>query len=484
MNSQSSFAFYSIKQLRDKLASKEISVAEVLALSRQRCMQYDSELGSLLELFDPISPVSQTGKLAGIPGVIKDNICQQGRITSCASRILENFQAPYDATAVSKLKQEGALLLGRANCDEFAMGSSTETSAFKKTCNPWDLSRVPGGSSGGPAAAVAAGLVPWALGSETGGSVRQPAALCGIVGSKPTYGLVSRYGLVAYASSIDQIGIFTRTIYDNALVMSVIAGKDDNDSTTLKNHTVPDYTQSLNGKIRPGIKIGVIDNALNAEGIDEEVRSALQEALEELKRLGAEIRYISLPTLDYSAAVYFMISRAEAASNLSRFDGVRYGMRDKEAQTLAEMYGNTRSAGFGAEVKRRILIGNYVLSAGHADQYYTSARIVQGLMRQELLASFKEVDLLFAPVSPAGAFKFGAFDNDRLQMDLQDYFTAFVNLTGVPAVSVPCGFTQNQLPIGFQLIGPDLSEELIFQTAHAYEQATPWHMMHPPRYNK
>lgn len=479
-------AFASIKELRDRISRKELSPEELLDATLKRFQTHDTKLGSALEVFDKASILpraAQQGTLGGIPGVVKDNICMKGRITSCASRILENYHAPYDATAVERLQGQGAFCVGRANCDEFAMGTSNETSAYGRTCNPWDLDRVPGGSSGGPIAAVAAGLVPWSLGSETGGSVRQPAALCGIVGSKPTYGLVSRYGLVAYASSIDQIGVATRTVYDNALVLSAIAGNDPRDATSVAEKKF-DFTKDLTGKIRPGLKIGVIDNALNAQGLDPEVRALLDQALLQLEKLGAKISHITLPTMDYSAAVYFIVSRAEAASNLSRFDGMRYGVRSKEGTTLDEVYDATRSQGFGPEVRLRILLGNYVLSVGHADQFYNSAKKVQGLMRAEFVNTFKDVDLLFAPTSSIEAFKFGAFSGDALQLDLLDYFTCPANLTGIPAVSVPCGFTKNKLPVGFQLMGPDLSEGLIFQTAYAYEQSTDWHTQHPPLFSE
>lgn len=479
------FAFATIQTLRQSLDSGRVSVPELISFYRKRFEQYDGRIGSALEIFENDTILMQPnakGPLAGIPGLIKDNICQKGRITSCSSKILENFRSTYDATVCKKLKEAGALLVGRANCDEFAMGSSTETSAYQKTSNPWDSSRVPGGSSGGSIAAVAAGLVPWALGSETGGSVRQPAAFCGIVGSKPTYGLVSRYGLVAYGSSIDQIGIATRTVDDNALILSVIAGKDTHDSTTREAKI--DYMSGLTGQLQKNLTIGVIDNAMGAEGMELEVSALLNQALKKFEQMGAQIVHLTLPTMDYSAAVYFMVSRAEAASNLARFDGVRYGFRDKTAQTLSDMYTETRGKGFGAEVKRRILIGNYVLSAGHADEYYKSAKIVQSLMRTEFVETFKKVDLLFCPVSASGAFKFGQFANNKLQMDLQDYFTAAANLTGIPAVAIPCGFTSEKLPIGFQLMGPDFSESLIFQTAHAYEQATPWHTMHPNKFSE
>lgn len=476
-------SFATIKTLREKLDKKEISASELIKFSIERFKMHDEKIGSAIEIFEEssIKPEVNQGILYGIPGLIKDNICQQDRITSCGSKILSNYKAPYDATANMRLKKAGAVSIGRANCDEFAMGASTETSAYKLTKNPWSLDRVPGGSSGGSAAAVAAGFVPWALGSETGGSVRQPAALCGIVGFKPTYGLISRYGLVAYGSSIDQIGICARTVYDTALVCSAIAGHDAHDSSSLK--TEPkDYTKNLTGNIKEGLTIGVVDNAINAEGIDPEVKKALSEAISQLEKLGAKIKYLKLPMMDLGAAVYIMLSRAEAASNLARFDGVKYGYRSADSQTLSQMYSNSRNEGFGYEVKRRILIGNYVLSVGHAEDYYVSAKVVQSMMRQEFLEAFKDVDLLFAPVSPAPAFKFNAFEQDRLQMDLQDYFTAPANLSGIPALSVPCGFTSDSLPIGFQLMGPDLSEELIFQTAHAYEQITPWHTMHPKNF--
>ena len=477
-------AFASVKTLLEKIEKKEVSSSELITFFRNRFQQHDLSLGSALEIFDQESIEQKTnssGFLRGIPGLIKDNICQENRIASCASKMLANYKAPYDATLIKKLKNQGASLIGRANMDEFAMGSSTETSAFKKTVNPWDSSCVPGGSSGGSAAAVAAGLIPWSLGTETGGSVRQPAALCGIVGSKPTYGLISRYGLVAYASSLDQVGVFSRTVYDNALILSLMAGQDKADSTTLATSQL-DYLKDLTGKVRPGMTIGVVENALETPGIDPEVSLALEQALKEFEKLGVTLKRIRLETMEYAAAVYFIISRAEAASNLARFDGVRYGYRSPDCKTLDDIYNKSRHDGFGFEVRRRILIGNYVLSAGHASRYYDKAREVQALMRQELLEAYKQVDLIFMPTSPSSAFKFGAFDDNKLQMDLQDYFTAGANLTGMPAVAVPCGFTSNNMPIGFQLMGPDLSEALLFQTAHAYEQATPWHTMHPEKY--
>lgn len=477
----SQLAFATIKELKEKLHKKELSPQELLEVSRSRFACYDKELGSALEVFDTESILAASttqGVLAGIPGLIKDNICMKSRITSCASKILENFHSTYDATVIARLKEQGALLVGRGNMDEFAMGSSNEYSAFYPVKNPWDKTRVAGGSSGGPITAVAAGFVPWALGSETGGSVRLPAAWCGIVGLKPTYGHVSRYGLVAYASSLDQIGVATRSVYDNALVFSVIAGHDEKDSSTLA-VVQKDYTANLDGKLPEGLRIGVIDNALNAEGVDEEVKQAVEDAIKMLASMGAHVKRVQLSTLDYAAAAYFIISRAEAASNLARFDGVRYGYRDKEAHTLAQMYEETRGNGFGRDVRLRILVGNYVLRAGYADAYYENAKKVQRLIRKEFVEMFRDVDVLVAPVHAVPAFKFGACADNPLQMDLTDYFTCFVNLAGIPAISVPCGFTKSKLPIGFQLIGSHLAEELLFKVGHAYEQQTPWHAMHP-----
>ncbi len=475
-------AFLSISELRKKLDNQEISTQELLDFFLKRAKVVDEKVDSLLEVFDKKSILDEQRSdgnfLAGIPGVIKDNICQKGRIASCSSKILEKHRAVYDATVCKRLKRSGALLIGRANMDEFAMGSSTETSAFKKTKNPWNLECVPGGSSGGSAAAVAAGIVPWSLGSDTGGSVRQPAAFCGIVGLKPTYGLVPRNGLIAYGSSLDQVGVFTRSVYDNAAVFSSIAGHDLKDSSSL-NVQKKDYTQGLKNELPSELRIGVIENALNSEGMDNEVVTAVENAIGVLEKLGAKIKRVSLPTLDYSAAAYFVISRAEAASNLARFDGVRYGMRCKDADALHHMYLNTRHDGFGEEVKTRIMVGNYVLSAGHAGQFYENAKCVQSLIRHEFKAKFNDVDLLIMPTHPAPAFKFGAFEVNKLQMDLQDYFTCPMNLAGIPALSLPCGQTTSKMPIGFQIIGPHLSESLIYKVAHVFEQNTQWHKAKP-----
>lgn len=472
-------AFSTISEIATLLKTKEVGPTEVRDYFITRINALDARIESMLQVYDsPNTKELPEGPLYGIPGINKANICSAGRITSCGSKILQNFKATYDATVIARLHKAGATLLGSANMDEFAMGSSTETSAFKKTKNPWDLSRVPGGSSGGSAAAVAAGFAPWALGSETGGSVRQPAALCGIVGIKPTYGLLSRYGLVAYCSSFDQVGVFSRSVYDNALVLSTMTGHDPQDSSSLAIGK-QDYTRNLTGKLPQGLRIGIVENTVNAEGIDPEISAAIAEGITQFEKMGAVISRFSLPILDYSAATYFILSRAEAASNLARFDGVRYGMRDKKATTLEHMYLNTRHDGFGKEVRARIMVGNYVLSASYAADYYENAKKVKALIRSSFIDAFKKVDLLIMPTHPVPAFKLGAYDSDKLQIDLQDYFTCAMNIAGIPAISIPCGITKSGMPIGFQIVGPHLAEERIYQAAHAFEQATPWHTYHP-----
>jgi aspartyl-tRNA(Asn)/glutamyl-tRNA(Gln) amidotransferase subunit A len=474
--------FSSIKDVKQKLASKEISHKELVDNTLSLIQKYDPVLGATVDIFDTdqvIKDTASSGILQGIPGFLKANMCHKGKETHCASKILEGYKAPYDATVVSRLKNQGASIVATANMDEFAMGSSTETSAYHITRNPWDITRVPGGSSGGSASAVAAGLAYWSLGSDTGGSIRQPAGLCGIVGLKPTYGRVSRYGLIAYGSSLDTIGPFTRTVYDNALVFSALAGHDPLDGSSVDKPD-NDYTQGLDGKLKDGFTLGVLENAFdNPDGYDPEVYQSLMNAIDHFKSLGARIKYIKLPALDHSAATYFIISRAEAASNLARFDGVRYGYRSQSSESLSDMYTHTRHEGFGKEVQRRILIGNYVLSAGHADEYYAQAQNVRRLIRQELMSAFKDVDMIFAPTTPNPAFKFNEFAGSKLAMDLQDYSTSPANLAGTPALAVPCGFTQQDLPIGFQLFGPDFSEHELFKAAYAYEQSTEWHKRHP-----
>lgn len=474
-------SFSTIQDIQKDLSNKEYTSADVVDFYLQRFAKVDSSVKSALEVFDKQSVLSHArpgGLLQGVPGLIKDNICQTGRIASCASKMLENFRAPYDATVIERLKEAGALLIGRANMDEFAMGSSTETSAFFKTRNPWNLDCVPGGSSGGSAAAVAAGLIPWALGSDTGGSVRQPAGFCNLVGLKPTYGAISRYGLIAYASSLDQVGIFSRTVYDNALVFSAIAGHDPKDASTLRLER-KDYTQELTGKLPQGLRIGIVKTAFEAEGLDEEVASLTRTAVKTFEQQGAVIKEIELPTLDYAAATYFIISRAEAASNLARFDGVRYGFRADGINNLEDLYVKSRSQGFGKEVQVRMMVGNYVLSAGYAGKFYHNAQKVQRLIRKDFNDAFGQVDLLIMPTQSCPAFKLGAFDHNKLQMDLQDYYTAPVNLAGNAAMSVPCGFTKGNMPVGIQLIGPRLSEQLLFKVGHAYQQMTDWHKKYP-----
>ena len=472
-------SFLTIQELKNLLDLKQISKKEVVQFFLERAEKH-KDLNAVIDQYDVdsiLSATSDSGFLNGIPGYVKSNICQKDRITCCASKILENFKSTYDATVVERLKDQGAVSLGSVNNDEFAMGSSGETSAFGITKNPWNKELVPGGSSSGSAVAVAAGLAPWALGSDTGGSVRQPAALCGIVGLKPTYGLNSRFGLIAYGSSLDTIGILTRTVYDNALVLSAIAGQDEKDSTTLP--TEPkDYTKTLDGKIKQGLTIGVIEDALEAEALHPEIRKATEDAIKVYESMGATVKRIRIPSLDYGAACYFIISRAEAASNLARFDGIRYGLRVPE-KSLIDLYEATRHEGFGTEVKARILVGNYVLSVGHAGQFYDNAQRVREIIRQQLAEAFTNVDLLVMPTHATPAFKVGEFDNDKLTMDLQDYFTAPLNLAGIPGISIPVGFSSTGLPLGMQLVGPHLSEELLLQTAYAYQCVTDWHTKHP-----
>jgi aspartyl-tRNA(Asn)/glutamyl-tRNA(Gln) amidotransferase subunit A len=408
--------------------------------------------------------------LAGIPIAVKDNICVRGLQTSCGSRILGRYHPPYDATAIDRLHAAGSVVIGKTNCDEFAMGSSNENSAFGTVKNPWDVSRVPGGSSGGSAAAVAAGIVPVALGSDTGGSVRQPAALCGVVGLKPTYGRVSRYGLVAFGSSLDQIGVLAREVPDAAAVLQVIAGRDSHDSTTA-DVPVPDYSTELEREIK-GMRLGV-SRKLLGEGLDDEVRAAIENSIDVYRDLGAEIVDIDLPHAKYAIAVYYIIATAEASSNLARFDGVRYGFRAADAPALREMYRKTRDQGFGAEVKRRIMLGTYVLSAGYYDAYYLKAQKVRALLRQDFAGAFEKCDAVLTPTTPTPAFLFGEKVDDPLAMYLNDIYTVTANLAGVPGISVPCGLSAEGLPIGLQLLGPYWSEGELLHLAHAYQRANP-----------
>jgi len=408
--------------------------------------------------------------LAGVPVAIKDNICVRGMQTSCGSRILGPYHPPYNATAIERLIAAGAVIIGKTNCDEFAMGSSNENSAFGPVRNPWDTTRVPGGSSGGSAAAVAAGIVPVALGSDTGGSVRQPASLCGVLGVKPTYGRVSRYGLVAFGSSLDQIGVFARHAADAAVVLEVISGRDPHDATTA-DVPVPNYPADPNADIK-GLRLGIAREFLG-QGLDDEVRSSIENSIDAYRDLGAEIVDIELPHAKYAIAVYYIIATAEASSNLARFDGVRYGFRAEEAPALRDMYRRTRDEGFGPEVKRRVMLGTYVLSAGYYDAYYLKAQKVRTLLRQDFASAFAKCDAVLTPTAPTPAFLFGEKVDDPLAMYLNDIFTVTANLAGVPGISVPCGVSTGGLPIGLQLLGPNWSEASLFRLADAYQQAHP-----------
>ena len=413
--------------------------------------------------------------LTGVPMQLKDNLCTQGIPTTCSSRMLENFLPSYDATVVATLYDQGAVLVGKGNLDEFAMGSSTENSAFFPTRNPWDLDRVPGGSSGGPAAAVAVGECIYSLGSDTGGSIRQPAALCGVVGLKPTYGLVSRYGLVAFASSLDQIGPLTKDVADCALVMNAIAGHDSRDSTSIDGG-LPDYTKALVTDLS-GLRIGVPKEYF-LQGIEAGVEDAVRKAIDVLADLGADVEETSLPHTPYALAVYYIIAPSEASANLARYDGVKYGFSARDADSMWDALEKTRQHGFGPEVKRRILLGTYALSAGYYDAYYLKAQKVRTLIRREFQEAFQRFDALVGPTSPSVAFELGAKTADPVQMYLNDIFTIPANIAGIPAISIPAGMADG-LPVGLQVMARPLGEETIFRIAYAYEQATPWHDMRP-----
>ncbi|MHB8844282.1 MAG: Asp-tRNA(Asn)/Glu-tRNA(Gln) amidotransferase subunit GatA [Nitrospirota bacterium] len=414
----------------------------------------------------------KTSPVLGVPIAIKDNMCTEGVRTTCASKILGNFIPPYDATVVSRLAAAGYVMPGKVNMDEFAMGSSTENSGFFPTKNPWDLERIPGGSSGGSAAAVAAGECIAALGSDTGGSIRQPASCCGVVGLKPTYGRVSRFGLVAFASSLDQIGPITKDVMDSAILMNVIAGHDPKDSTSA-DLAVPDYTKAL-AKDLKGMKVG-IPKEYFIEGMDPEVDKAVRDAVRMLEGLGAKVVDVTLPHTGYAVATYYILATSEASSNLARYDGVKYGFRAEGAKDLLDLYMKSRSQGFGPEVKRRIMLGTYALSAGYYDAYYKKGQQVRTLIKRDFDEAFKQADVIATPTAPTAAFKIGEKSSDPLQMYLSDIFTISVNLAGIPGISLPCGFTKNSLPIGLQLLGRHFDEEAILRAAYAYEQATEWH---------
>ena len=442
---------------KDSMVKAYVSTLEEEAIAKAKKIDEDRKSGK------------EVGKFAGIPIGIKDNMCITGTKTTCSSKMLENFVSPYNATVIEKLNKENLVYLGKLNMDEFAMGGSTEYSAFSKTSNPWDLERVPGGSSGGSAAAVAAEIAPWTLGSDTGGSIRQPSSLCGVVGLKPTYGLVSRYGLVAFASSLDQIGPITKDVTDSAILLNMIAGYDEKDSTSMDIEK-KDYTKSLVNDVK-GMKIGLPKEYIG-EGINEEVKKAILDVAKKYEEMGATVEECSLDVGKYATAVYYIIACAEASSNLGRFDGIRYGYRTEKFENLKDIYKNSRSEGFGPEVKRRIILGTYVLSSGYYDAYYKKAQKVRTVIKNAYDELFKKYDLLLTPTSPTTAFKMDEKSNNPLEMYLADICTVPVNIGGLPGMSIPCALDSRGLPIGFQLVGKAFDEETIFRAAYTYEQNT------------
>ena len=482
-----------VHELKDKLSKKELTISEINKAYIDRINEKEKDLDTFMTLLtdealekakkieEKIENGDITSSLAGIPIGIKDNICTKGIKTTCSSKMLENFIAPYDATVMEKINSQNMIPLGKLNMDEFAMGSSTENSAFKKTRNPWNLNKVPGGSSGGSASAVAAGMVPWALGSDTGGSVRQPASLCGIVGLKPTYGLISRYGLIAYASSLDQIGTFTKDVEDCAMLLNVISGKDEKDTTSV-DIGEKDYTKALKNDVK-GLRIGVPKEYFT-EGINPEVKEKVENAIEEYKKMGAVVEECSLPIAEYTLATYYIISCAEASSNLGRFDGIRYGYRANNYSNLRELFVNSRTEGFGAEVKRRIILGTYVLSSGYYDAYYKKAQQVRTLIKNEFNKVFEKYDVLIIPTSPVTAFGIGEKSDNPLEMYMADICTVPINVAGVPAISIPCGVDKEGLPIGMQIIGKHFSEETILNAAYTYEQKTKFRENYKPEFKK
>ena len=501
-------------ELLDQLRSKEVTSVDVTSAFLERIETHDKKIGAFLSVAKDAALAqaeeidrrratgAEVGLLAGLPVAVKDVLCTAGEPTTCASRMLENFVAPYDATVISRLKAAGAVLIGKTNMDEFAMGGSTENSAFGPTRNPWNTDTIPGGSSGGAAACIAASLAPLSIGTDTGGSIRQPAALCGVVGMKPTYGRVSRYGLVAFASSLDQIGPLAHTVHDAALLLEVLAGHDDRDSTSA-DRPVPNYSQTVSQPIA-NLKIGLVREHFG-DGLDGEIESAVREAVRVYQSLGAEVHEISLPHSKYAIATYYIIAPCEASSNLARYDGAHYGYRTDEKAMLAEladerkqlagagneaaldnldgplvrMYRRTRAEGFGPEVKRRIMLGTYALSAGYYDAYYLKALKVRRLIRRDYDEAFKQVDVIVGPTTPTPAFPLGEKVDDPLAMYLGDLFTVGANLAGLAGMSIPCGFTAAGLPIGLQLQAPPFAEERLLRAAQMFEQASDWHMRRP-----
>ncbi|RTZ89557.1 MAG: Asp-tRNA(Asn)/Glu-tRNA(Gln) amidotransferase GatCAB subunit A [Deltaproteobacteria bacterium] len=479
--------YHTIKDLSEALRKKEVSSVEITRQYLDRISRLDDEVKAYLHVdeeaalrdareADEVIRRGEATPLTGIPMGIKDVLCIEGVPTTCGSKILENYVPPYSATVIEKLRREHIVILGKLNMDEFAMGSSTENSRFQVTRNPWDLERIPGGSSGGSAAAVAAALCAAALGTDTGGSIRQPASLCGIVGMKPTYGTVSRFGLVAFASSLDQIGPMTRSVGDAALLLNTLAGHDPRDSTSVP-RDFPDYTEELDKGLE-GLRIGIPEEYF-IEGIDPEVEAHVRKAIEAMKGAGAKVVEISLPHTEYAVATYYIIATAEASSNLARYDGVRYGYRDTSAKGLREMYEKTRSGGFGTEVKRRIMLGTYVLSAGYYDAYYRKGQQVRTLIREDFTKAFEACDVIVTPTAPTPAFKIGEKTEDPLQMYLSDIFTISVNLAGLPGISIPCGLTKENLPVGLQFIGSLFGERTMLRAARGYEALFPFADRYP-----
>lgn len=482
-----------VHELVEKMKSKELTSEEITRAYAKRIDEKENDIKAFVtinkedaiekakEIDKKIEKGEINSKFAGIPIGLKDNLCTKGVKTTCSSKMLENFISPYDATVVEKLKNEGIISLGKLNMDEFAMGASTEYSAFHPTHNPWKLKCVPGGSSGGSAAAVASNEVPWALGSDTGGSIRQPASFCGVVGLKPTYGLVSRYGIVAFASSLDQIGPITKDVTDCAMLLNLIVGHDEKDTTSLDRAKV-DYEKSLKTDIK-GLKIG-IPKEYFGEGINKEVKDKLMEAVQTYKDMGATVEEFSLDIAEYALATYYIIACAEASSNLGRFDGIRYGYRTKNYTNLKELFRNSRSEGFGSEVKRRIILGTYVLSSGYYDAYYKKALAVRTLVKKEFDKAFEKYDVLLTPASPNVAFEIGTKSNNPLEMYLADICTVPVNIAGLPGISIPCGVDSDNMPIGMQLIGNRFSEETLINAAYAFEQKIKFRENHKPEFRK
>ena len=474
-----------VHELIEKLDKNEVTSEDIIKSYSKRIEEKEKDVEAFVTIttdkaLDESKSVNRTkSKVAGIPIGLKDNLCTKGVKTTCSSKMLENFIAPYNATVVENLKNAGIISIGKMNMDEFAMGSSTEYSTFKTTKNPWNLSTVPGGSSGGSAAAVASDMVPWALGSDTGGSIRQPASLCGVVGLKPTYGLVSRYGLVAFASSLDQIGPITKDVTDSAILLNIIAGHDEKDSTSV-DMPKKDYTKSLVKDVSK-FTIGVPKEFLG-EGTNQEVRKSIEKAIEKYKELGATVEECTLDVANQSLATYYIIACAEASSNLGRFDGIRYGYRTKNYNSLNDIFINSRSEAFGEEVKRRIILGTYVLSSGYYDAYYKKAQKVRTVIKQEFEKLFKKYDFLITPTSPTVAYKIGEKSNNPLEMYLADLCTVSVNIAGLPGISIPCGVDSSGLPIGLQWIGHPFEEETILQAAYTYEQEINFRENHKPEF--